>query len=149
MAKIAEVGRGVVVYLRGHEGRGIGLAQKLHAYRLQDAGRDTVDANLELGLPVDARSYDVGAQILTDLGVTSIRLMSNNPLKFTELDGYRLKIVERVPLITVPTTENWRYLAAKQRRLGHMFDVLAPASREASIQQPLLPGTQGLSESNG
>ncbi len=122
MRLIAAEGRGVVVYLRGHEGRGIGLARKLHAYRLQDLGRDTVEANLELGLPVDARSYDVGAQILSDLGVTTLRLMSNNPAKFVELEGYRLRIVGRVPLVTVPTAENATYLRTKQAKLGHQLD---------------------------
>jgi 3,4-dihydroxy 2-butanone 4-phosphate synthase/GTP cyclohydrolase II len=119
LRRVVEAGRGVVVYLRGHEGRGIGLASKLAAYQLQDQGRDTVEANLELGLPVDARNYDVGAQILTDLGLTTLRLMSNNPAKFTELEGYRLKIVERVPLVTKPTAENFRYLRTKQQKLGH------------------------------
>jgi 3,4-dihydroxy 2-butanone 4-phosphate synthase/GTP cyclohydrolase II len=119
LRQVAAADLGVVVYLRGHEGRGIGLASKLHAYELQDRGFDTVEANLELGLPIDSRSYDVGAQILTDLGVTTLRLMSNNPAKFTELDGYRLKIVERVPLLTEPTAENVRYLRSKQKKLGH------------------------------
>ncbi len=125
LRRIAEAELGVVVYLRGHEGRGIGLASKLHAYQLQDRGLDTVEANLELGLPVDSRSYDVGAQILTDLGVTTIRLMSNNPAKFTELEGYRLKIVERVPLLTEPTPENVRYLRSKQKKLGHELGLSA------------------------
>ena len=89
---------GVVVYLRGHEGRGIGLAHKLRAYTLQDQGRDTVDANLELGLPADARDYGIGAQILADLGVRTMRLMTNNPAKLAGLEGYGLRIVERVPL---------------------------------------------------
>jgi len=119
LAKVAAEGRGVVVYLRGHEGRGIGLARKFDAYRLQDLGRDTVEANVELGLPVDARSYDVGAQILTELGITTLRLMSNNPAKFTELEGYPLKIVERVPLIVAPNAENVSYLRTKQQKLGH------------------------------
>lgn len=119
LERVAQADLGVVVYLRGHEGRGIGLARKLHAYQLQDRGRDTVEANLELGLPVDSRSYDVGAQILIDLGITTMRLMSNNPAKFTELEGYRLKIVERVPLITEPTPENVHYLRSKQKKLGH------------------------------
>ncbi|HMJ10574.1 MAG TPA: bifunctional 3,4-dihydroxy-2-butanone-4-phosphate synthase/GTP cyclohydrolase II, partial [Polyangiaceae bacterium] len=121
LAKVAAAGQGVVVYLRGHEGRGIGLASKLHAYALQDRGRDTVEANLDLGLPVDSRTYDVGAQILTDLGVTTLRLMSNNPAKFTQLVGYRLEIVERVPLITEPTAENATYLRTKQQKLGHQL----------------------------
>jgi 3,4-dihydroxy 2-butanone 4-phosphate synthase/GTP cyclohydrolase II len=149
LARIAAHGSGVVVYLRGHEGRGIGLARKMHAYQLQDRGRDTVEANLDLGLPVDARNYDVGAQILVDLGVTTLRLMSNNPAKFTELAGYRLKIVERVPLITKPTTENVRYLHTKQIRLGHELGLSLPkrdgaerAAAEAAQQHPARPRAQ-------
>jgi 3,4-dihydroxy 2-butanone 4-phosphate synthase / GTP cyclohydrolase II len=126
LQRVSEAELGVVVYLRGHEGRGIGLASKLHAYQLQDRGLDTVEANLELGLPIDSRSYDVGAQILMDLGVTTMRLMSNNPAKFTELEGYRLKIVERVPLLTEPTEENVRYLRSKQKKLGHDLGLAAP-----------------------
>jgi len=129
MQNVVAAGRGVVVYLRGHEGRGIGLSRKLAAYELQDRGRDTVEANLELGLPVDSRSYDTGAQILTDLGLTTLRLMSNNPAKFTELDGYRLKIVERVPLVTRPTAENVRYLRTKQRKLGHSLELSGTSPR--------------------
>jgi len=124
LERVAAEGQGVVVYLRGHEGRGIGLTQKMHAYKLQDQGRDTVEANLDLGLPIDARTYDVGAQILTDLGVTTLRLMSNNPAKFEQLDGYPLRIVERVPLVTRPTAENLAYLSAKQLKLGHYLDVV-------------------------
>jgi 3,4-dihydroxy 2-butanone 4-phosphate synthase/GTP cyclohydrolase II len=123
LAKIAAEGRGVVVYLRGHEGRGVGLTRKLHAYKLQEQGRDTVEANLDLGLPVDARSYDVGAQILTDLGVTTLRLMSNNPAKFVELEGYDLRIVGRVPLLIAPNHENASYLRTKQDKLGHQLDL--------------------------
>jgi 3,4-dihydroxy 2-butanone 4-phosphate synthase / GTP cyclohydrolase II len=123
LERVAAEGRGVVVYLRGHEGRGIGLTQKMHAYHLQDQGRDTVEANLDLGLPIDARSYDVGAQILTDLGVTTLRLMSNNPAKFVELDGYDLRIVGRVPLIVTPNRENLAYLRAKQLKLGHQLEI--------------------------
>ncbi len=125
LAKVAAEGLGVVVYLRGHEGRGVGLTQKLHAYKLQEQGRDTVDANLDLGLPVDARSYDVGAQILADLGVTTIRLMSNNPAKFVELEGYDLRIVERIPLVMAPNDENLAYLRTKQERLGHVLGILS------------------------
>jgi 3,4-dihydroxy 2-butanone 4-phosphate synthase / GTP cyclohydrolase II len=132
LERVAAEGQGVVVYLRGHEGRGIGLGSKLHAYRLQDQGRDTVEANLELGLPVDSRSYDVGAQILTDLGVTTLRLMSNNPAKFTELEGYRLKVVERVPLLTQPTPENVRYLYSKQKKLGHKLGL--PALLDGAVE---------------
>jgi 3,4-dihydroxy 2-butanone 4-phosphate synthase/GTP cyclohydrolase II len=121
LAAIAAEGRGVVVYLRGHEGRGIGLAHKLRAYRLQELGRDTVDANLDLGLPVDSREYGIGAQILVDLGVTTMRLMTNNPAKYGGLEGFGLEIVERVPLETVPNPENLRYLTTKRERLGHML----------------------------
>ena len=104
MRLIAEEGTGVVVYLRGHEGRGIGLAHKLRAYNLQEQGHDTVDANLELGLPVDNREYGIGAQILVDLGVTTMRLMTNNPMKYGGLEGFGLDIVERVaaPAATQP-----------------------------------------------
>ena len=123
LAKVAAEGRGVIVYLRGHEGRGVGLTRKLHAYKLQEQGRDTVDANLDLGLPVDARSYDVGAQILTDLGITTLRLMSNNPAKFDQLEGYPLRIVGRVPLVIAPNQENRDYLRAKQLRLGHQLEI--------------------------
>jgi 3,4-dihydroxy 2-butanone 4-phosphate synthase/GTP cyclohydrolase II len=123
LERIAAEGRGVLVYLRGHEGRGVGLTSKLHAYQLQDQGRDTVEANLDLGLPVDARSYDVGAQILTDLGVTTLRLMSNNPAKFIELEGYDLRIVGRVPLIVTPNRENLAYLRTKQIKLGHELEI--------------------------
>ena len=128
LARVQAAGAGVVVYLRGHEGRGIGLTHKLRAYALQDGGRDTVDANLDLGLPVDSRSYDIGAQILTDLGLTTIRLMSNNPAKFTELEGYNLKVVERVPLLTEPNCENLSYLHTKQNKLGHTLNLAALAS---------------------
>jgi 3,4-dihydroxy 2-butanone 4-phosphate synthase / GTP cyclohydrolase II len=120
---IEQEGAGVVVYLRGQEGRGIGLTSKVHAYALQDNGRDTVEANEELGLPVDSRRYDVGAQILTDLGLTTIRLMSNNPAKFTQLAGYDLTIVERVPLVTAPNLENAFYLRTKQEKLGHLLNL--------------------------
>jgi 3,4-dihydroxy 2-butanone 4-phosphate synthase / GTP cyclohydrolase II len=114
-------GRGVVVYLRGQEGRGIGLAHKLAAYNLQDRGHDTVDANRVLGLPVDNREYGVGAQILIDLGVRRMRLMTNNPAKYEGLSGYGLEIVERVPLPPRPTRENLGYLQTKRRRMGHVF----------------------------
>ncbi len=119
MAAIATEERGVVVYLRGHEGRGIGLTHKLHAYNLQDRGRDTVDANLELGLPVDSREYGIGAQILMDLGVHQMRLMTNNPSKYEGLEGYGLTICERVSLPPRATKDNLAYLETKRRRLGH------------------------------
>ena len=121
LANIADAGRGVVIYLRGHEGRGIGLAAKIEAYRLQDGGLDTVDANLALGLPVDDRDYGIGAQILDDLGVQAVRLMTNNPAKTEGLSGYGFDITERVPLIIEPTADNGDYLSAKRRRLGHLL----------------------------
>jgi 3,4-dihydroxy 2-butanone 4-phosphate synthase/GTP cyclohydrolase II len=129
LVRIAAEGAGVVLYLRNQEGRGIGLTDKLRAYALQDEGLDTVQANVKLGLPIDSRSYDVGAQILTDLGLTTIRLMSNNPAKFTELGNYRLKIVERIPLLTSPTCENQQYLRTKQDKLGHLLDLPVAALR--------------------
>ncbi len=121
LAKVAAEGAGVVVYLRGHEGRGIGLAHKIQAYALQEDGRDTVDANLELGLPIDSREYGIGAQILVDLGVTSMRLLTNNPSKRGGLEGFGLNIVERVPLETNPTAFNIDYLRTKRERMGHML----------------------------
>jgi 3,4-dihydroxy 2-butanone 4-phosphate synthase/GTP cyclohydrolase II len=121
MAAVAAEGRGVVLYMRGHEGRGIGLVHKLQAYQLQDAGADTVDANLALGLPADARDYGTGAQILSDLGVRSMRLLTNNPAKRAGLQGYGLSIVERVPLAITPTADNARYLRTKRDRMGHQF----------------------------
>lgn len=121
MKKIADEGSGVVVYLRGHEGRGIGLSHKLRAYCLQDEGQDTVDANLALGLPVDSREYGIGAQILSDLGITTIRLMTNNPSKYSGLNGYDLRIEERVPILPMVTNENQRYLTTKKEKMGHMI----------------------------
>lgn len=121
--RIAQEGRGVLVYLRGHEGRGIGLGHKLRAYALQENGRDTVEANVELGLPVDSREYGIGAQVLVDLGVTTMRLMTNNPSKYRGIEGYGLDIVGRVPLETEPNDENIAYLRAKQRKLGHLLDL--------------------------
>ena len=119
MERVVKEGCGVVVYLRGHEGRGIGIASKLRAYGLQDEGCDTVDANVQLGLPVDSREYGVGAQILANLGLTKIRLLTNNPRKRGGLEGYGLEVVEQVPLESRPTLENIRYLRTKRDRLGH------------------------------
>ncbi|WP_299574612.1 bifunctional 3,4-dihydroxy-2-butanone-4-phosphate synthase/GTP cyclohydrolase II [uncultured Williamsia sp.] len=119
MAMVAQEGRGIVLYMRGHEGRGIGLMHKLQAYQLQDDGSDTVDANLQLGLPADARDYGLGAQILVDLGVRSMRLLTNNPAKRVGLEGYGLQIVERVPMPVRATPENLRYLRTKRDRMGH------------------------------
>ncbi|MEX2254530.1 MAG: bifunctional 3,4-dihydroxy-2-butanone-4-phosphate synthase/GTP cyclohydrolase II [Acidimicrobiia bacterium] len=123
MERVAVEGRGVVVYLRGHEGRGIGLGHKLRAYTLQDEGRDTVEANVELGFPVDSREYGIGSQILVDLGVTTMRLMTNNPRKYGGLEGYGLEIVERVPLHVTPNDENISYLRTKQEKMGHLLDL--------------------------
>ena len=124
MRTIAEEGLGVIVYLRGHEGRGIGIAHKIRAYSLQEKGLDTVDANLELGLPVDSREYGIGAQILVDLGVGKMRLMTNNPAKYGGLAGFGLDIVERVPLNIAPNPNNIAYLRTKKDRLGHIIDGL-------------------------
>jgi 3,4-dihydroxy 2-butanone 4-phosphate synthase/GTP cyclohydrolase II len=124
MAKIAEAGLGVVVYLRGHEGRGIGIHNKLLAYQLQDEGLDTVDANLKLGLPADSREYGIGAQILVDLGITTMRYKTNNPAKYGGLEGFGLEMVERVPLQSVPNKENIRYLRTKAERMGHLLEGL-------------------------
>jgi 3,4-dihydroxy 2-butanone 4-phosphate synthase/GTP cyclohydrolase II len=121
---VANEGLGVVVYLRGHEGRGIGIGHKLRAYNLQEQGHDTVDANLHLGLPVDSREYGIGAQILVDLGITTMRLLTNNPAKYGGLEGFGLEIVERVPLQSVPNPENIRYLRTKKARLGHLLEGL-------------------------
>ena len=123
MEQIAGEGRGIVVYIRGHEGRGIGLLHKLKAYRLQESGRDTVEANTELGFPADPRDYGVGAQILVDLGVRSMRLLTNNPTKRAGLEGYGLSIVERVPLQARVTEHNVAYLRAKKAKLGHLLDL--------------------------
>lgn len=124
LAAVAAEGRGVVVYIRGHEGRGIGLMHKLHAYQLQEAGADTVDANLALGMPADARDYGTGAQILLDLGVRSMRLLTNNPTKRAALEGYGLQIVDRVALPVRPNPENLHYLRTKRDRMGHELDGL-------------------------
>jgi 3,4-dihydroxy 2-butanone 4-phosphate synthase/GTP cyclohydrolase II len=121
MELIASEGTGVVVYLRGHEGRGIGLGHKIRAYTLQDQGRDTVEANVELGFPADSREYGIGSQMLVDLGVSTMRIMTNNPAKYGGLEGYGLEIVERVPLHVLPNAENIRYLRTKQEKMGHLL----------------------------
>ncbi len=121
MRLVAEEGLGVIVYLRGHEGRGIGIANKLDAYSLQDCGFDTVDANVRLGLPIDSREYGIGAQMLVDLGITTMRLLTNNPAKRGGLEGFGLEIVDRVPIITEPNAENIRYLRTKHDRMGHLL----------------------------
>jgi 3,4-dihydroxy 2-butanone 4-phosphate synthase/GTP cyclohydrolase II len=119
LARVAEEGRGVVVYLRGHEGRGIGLVAKLQAYALQDAGRDTVDANLDLGLPADARHYGAATQVLRDLEVATVRLLTNNPDKIRALEEYGVPVKEQVPLTTRPNDHNIAYLQTKRDRMGH------------------------------
>ncbi len=126
LAAVAAEGRGVVLYMRGHEGRGIGLMHKLQAYQLQDAGADTVDANLALGMPADARDYGTGAQILVDLGVRSMRLLTNNPAKRVGMEGYGLQVLGRVPLPVRPNPENLRYLRTKRDRMGHDLVDLDP-----------------------
>ena len=135
MRRIDLEGEGVIVYIRGHEGRGIGLRHKLEAYALQDGGLDTVEANVELGFSPDSRDYGVGAQILVDLGVSTMRLLTNNPTKRAGLEGYGLSIVERVPLESEPTTENLRYLQTKREKLGHLLETLAAASDDTDEQE--------------
>ena len=140
MAAIAAEGRGIVLYLRGHEGRGIGLLSKLQAYQLQDGGADTVDANTELGLPVDAREYSTGAQIIADLGVESLRLLTNNPAKVSGLAGFGIKVTGRVAMPAAPTSDNLRYLIAKRDRLGHQIENL---SMPNGIPAPAKPRSAG------
>ncbi|MQA01551.1 MAG: bifunctional 3,4-dihydroxy-2-butanone-4-phosphate synthase/GTP cyclohydrolase II [Streptosporangiales bacterium] len=127
LAEVVAAGSGVVVYVRGHEGRGIGLLSKLRAYELQDAGADTVQANLALGLPVDDRDYAAAAQVLKDLGVRGVRLMTNNPVKQQAIDAYGVSVVARVPSRTAPTPANLGYLQTKRDRLGHEVSWLADA----------------------
>jgi 3,4-dihydroxy 2-butanone 4-phosphate synthase/GTP cyclohydrolase II len=124
MEKIEEAGEGVVLYIMAHEGRGIGLTHKIRAYKLQDQGRDTIEANKELGFAPDLRDYGIGAQVLADLGITSMRLMTNSPQKFAGIEGYGLSITERVPLETNPTEQNIAYLRTKRDRLGHLLEGL-------------------------
>ncbi|HEY8080910.1 MAG TPA: bifunctional 3,4-dihydroxy-2-butanone-4-phosphate synthase/GTP cyclohydrolase II [Acidimicrobiales bacterium] len=124
LARISEEGSGVLVYLRGQEGRGIGLGHKIRAYALQEDGRDTVDANLELGFAAETREYGIGAQILVDLGITTMRLMTNNPDKFGGLEGFGLDITERVALQSNPTEHNIEYLRTKRDRMGHLLEGL-------------------------
>ena len=134
MEIVGEEGRGVVLYIRGHEGRAIGLTHKLRAYELQDRGRDTVEANLELGFPADPRDYGIGAQILVDIGVRTMRLLTNNPAKRAGLEGYGLSIEERISIQTEPTPQNIEYLRAKREKLGHLLDGL-PTSASSPVAE--------------
>jgi 3,4-dihydroxy 2-butanone 4-phosphate synthase/GTP cyclohydrolase II len=136
LAAVAAEGRGIVLYIRGHEGRGIGLLHKLQAYQLQDAGADTVDANLDLGLPADARDYGTGAQILVDLGVHTMRLLTNNPAKRAGLEGYGLRVSGRVPLPSHVTAENLGYLRTKRDRMGHLLDIIEPETESGPADVP-------------
>ncbi|WP_397384664.1 GTP cyclohydrolase II, partial [Prosthecobacter sp.] len=119
MKHIASAGKGIIVYMRGHEGRGIGLHGKIMAYKLQEQGFDTVEANLKLGFPMDLRDYGIGAQIISDLGVRKLLLMTNNPRKVVGLEGHKLEIVEQVPVKSTPKPENARYLETKKKKMGH------------------------------
>ncbi|GAB2855663.1 bifunctional 3,4-dihydroxy-2-butanone-4-phosphate synthase/GTP cyclohydrolase II [Nocardioides pacificus] len=141
MERIVAEGCGVVVYLRGHEGRGIGLVAKLQAYQLQDGGRDTVDANLDLGLPADARHYGTATQILRDLGIGQVRLLTNNPAKTTSLEEFGIAVSERVPLTPRPNGHNLAYLLTKRDRMGHHLPGLEPGI-EPGIEPDLEPGAE-------
>ena len=133
LGRVVDEGRGVVVYLRGHEGRGIGLVAKLQAYQLQDGGRDTVDANLDLGLPADARHYGAATQILRDLGVRSVRLLTNNPAKTSGLEDYGIAVTERVRLTPHPNDHNLAYLLTKRDRMGHDLPDLGGVAIEGEL----------------
>ena len=122
LEQIQREGRGVLVYIR-QEGRGIGLTNKIRAYALQDAGKDTVEANVLLGFAPDPRDYGVGAQILADLGLRRVRLLTNNPAKRVGLEGYGIEVVERIPIEMSPNPENYRYLATKRHKLGHLLNL--------------------------
>src|SRR4029453_2696760 len=134
LSMIEDEGRGVLLYL-AQEGRGIGLLNKLRAYNLQDEGFDTVDANLELGLPVDLRDYGIGAQILADLGLGSIRILTNNPKKIRGLEGYGLSVSEQVPIVHAPNPHNEAYLRAKRERMGHTLHHQALALDEGMLRE--------------
>ncbi len=143
LAAVAARGRGVVLYIRGHEGRGIGLLSKLKAYELQDQGADTVEANLLLGLPADARDYGIGAQILVDLGVRSMQLLTNNPTKRAGLEGYGLRITGRVPLTPDVTSDNLRYLQTKRDRMGHDLDLSTYSDEPTEASADAFPTSEG------
>ncbi len=135
LARVAQEGRGVVLHVSGHEGRGIGLMDKLRAYQLQDQGRDTVEANLDLGLPVDARDYAIAARILADIGVRSTRLLTNNPAKLASLQGHGLSVLGCEPLPARPHPENLRYLRTKRDRMGHLLEGLDQPARQIPLGQ--------------
>ena len=122
LRRIEQEGLGVVLYMR-QEGRGIGLLNKLKAYALQEQGRDTVEANLELGFPADLRDYGIGAQILVDLGLSSIRILTNNPKKIRGLEGYGLSVSAQIPIEHPPNAHNESYMRTKKERMGHMLDL--------------------------
>ncbi len=129
---VSESGCGLVLYVRGHEGRGIGLGHKLQAYELQDSGLDTVEANHALGFPTDARDYGIAAAVLADLGITRVRLLSNNPAKSEGLSHHGIEVVERVPLMGITTNENLRYLQTKGQRMNHTIDTLDSSGESGS-----------------
>jgi 3,4-dihydroxy 2-butanone 4-phosphate synthase/GTP cyclohydrolase II len=139
LARVVEAGGGVVVYLRGHEGRGIGLVAKLRAYALQDEGRDTVDANLDLGLPADARHYGAASQVLRDLGVTRVRLLTNNPEKSESLEDFGIEIVAQLPLTPRPNEHNLAYLRTKRDRMGHSLPDLPVPGSDPSVERSPSP----------
>ncbi|MGQ9674309.1 MAG: bifunctional 3,4-dihydroxy-2-butanone-4-phosphate synthase/GTP cyclohydrolase II [Chloroflexota bacterium] len=151
MELIAAEGRGVILYIRKHEGRGIGLHNKLRAYELQDNGLDTVDANTKLGFLPDQRDYGIGAQVLVDLGLKNIRLLTNNPRKLVALQGYGLSIAERVPIIIPPNPLNRRYLETKQRRMGHLleWECCESCSTAAEMTSDLPSGCKGVGKDDG
>ena len=126
LRQVDAAGLGVVVYLRGHEGRGIGIGHKLRAYSLQEQGLDTIDANLELGLPVDSREYGIGAQVLVDLGITTMRLLTNNPAKIVGLERHGIAVVERIPLQVAANPANAGYLRTKREKMGHLLSPPPP-----------------------
>jgi 3,4-dihydroxy 2-butanone 4-phosphate synthase/GTP cyclohydrolase II len=123
MRRVQEEGRGVILYIVGHEGRGIGLLNKFKAYELQEQGRDTVEANEELGFPADLRDYGIGAQILADLGLTTMKLMTNNPTKIVGIEGYGLKVTEQVPIEVPACPDNVAYLRTKRDRMEHTLSL--------------------------
>jgi 3,4-dihydroxy 2-butanone 4-phosphate synthase/GTP cyclohydrolase II len=132
LQKIEEAGCGVVLYIPAHEGRGIGLANKIRAYHLQECGLDTVEANEALGFAPDSRDYGLGAQVLSDLGLTAMRLMTNNPAKYAALTGYGLRVTERVPLESPGNQYNLRYLLTKRDKMGHLLHYNRDAKQEPS-----------------